>query len=96
MAKRYARSHTVGAGFQQRIFHPGHLPLHGLQGLANDAGPHPLRQQVADFLDLQEIVPGEGFADGNKFGALPRCQLPGRDAQQPKNVRSTELFHVSP
>src|SRR5271157_2942939 len=79
----HTRSHIVGTRFQQRIFHAGHLPLHGLQRLANDRRTHPLAEKIANFLDLEEIVPSKNIADGNNAGSLPACELPGGDMQEP-------------
>ncbi len=37
----------------QRIFHAGHLPLHGLQRFANHCGTHAFGEKIAHFLDLE-------------------------------------------
>src|SRR5271166_2488102 len=95
MTERHARSHIVGARLEQRVLHAGYLLLHGLERLADDSRTHALGAQVANFDELEEIVPGEGIGNGNKSRALPTGQLARGDVQETKNTLSTVSIHVN-
>ena len=78
---------------QQRILHPGHLFLHGLKRFTNDGRAHPLRTQVAHFLDLQEVEKRIVFRDSHQPGFFPAGQLARREPQNPNQVRTTISVH---
>ncbi len=83
------------AGFEQRIFHPGGLLLHGHHRLLNFDRTHPLGAQVAHFLDLQEVKERIAFGGRKQAGLLPRGQLSRAHAKNPDQIFSTVSIHVS-
>ena len=83
------------AGFEQRIFHPGGLLLHGHHRLLNFDRTHPLGAKVAHFLDLQKVKERIAFGGREQAGLLPRDQLSRAHAENPNQIFSTVSIHVS-
>ena len=71
-----------------------HLLQHGLQGFADRCRSHTLGAKVAHFRKLKQIKEGKSIGNWDETRFLPASQLVGRDVQDPKDVRSTELVHL--
>jgi hypothetical protein len=80
--ERHAVSGLVGARFQQRIFHPGHLLQHGIERPPNHRRAHALAAKITDFLDLKQIEEGIVFARPDQASLSPTSAVGAQRAAE--------------